>query len=275
VLAHDAWGNWRARLFRTIVTNPPVKSAVPALALRVRLVLQASSSAFAGLVTVSLAGGCSAAAPPRPQPMAPVAPAPPPKDDGRPAEGGEGGQAHAAALEQLRIGPASWRIDRQSSVRIELPDAPHWTRVKFWGVKSLVGYRYGKDHHAIVAAFVIHVDDEAVPGACGDAFERWAQPYVDSFEVALEHEPPRAVPWNGKIVDIDALVARTATLGIRDEYAVAYATYPAWKKACLVMGIAIPARDELERAKAVRDRFATEFLPRVRVLSKEEPQERY
>jgi len=41
------------------------------------------------------------------------------------------------------------------------------------------------------------------------------------------------------------------------------------------MGIAIPARDELERAKAVRDRFATEILPHVRVLSAEEPKERY
>jgi hypothetical protein len=166
-------------------------------------------------------------------------------------------------------------MDRQGSVRIELPDAAHWTRVKFWGVKSLVGYRYGKDHHAIVAAFVVHVEDETAPGACGDEFERWAQPYVDSFEVAIEHDPPRAVPWSGKIVDIDALVARTATLGVRDEYAVAYATYPAWKKACLVMGIAIPARDELERARAVRDRFATEILPRVRVLSVDEPKESY
>ena len=81
------------------------------------------------------------------------------------------------------------------------------------------------------------------------------------------------MPWNGKIVDIDSLVARTATLGMRDEYAAAYATYPAWPGACLVMGIAVPARDELERAKAVRDRFAAEILPHVRVIAGEEPKE--
>lgn len=220
--------------------------------------------------------GCSAAtAPQAPKPIQPVSPSPPPKDDGEPSQGGEGGQAHAAALEQLRQARVSWRVDRQGSVRIELPDAAHWTRVKFWGLKSLVGYRYGKDHHAIVAAFVVHVEDEKAPGACSQAFEQWAQPYVDSFEVAIEHEPPKAVPWTGKIVDIDALVARTATLGVHDEYAVAYATYPAWKQSCLVMGVAIPARDELERAKAVRDRFATELLPRVRVTASEEPKERY
>ena len=36
--------------------------------------------------------------------------------------------------------------------------------MKFWGVKSLVGFRYGKDHHAIVGGFVVHVPDENAPG---------------------------------------------------------------------------------------------------------------
>ncbi|MGA7119021.1 MAG: hypothetical protein WBY94_02940, partial [Polyangiaceae bacterium] len=88
-----------------------------------------------------------------------MAPAPPPKDDGTAAQGGGGGAEHAAALEQLKVGVLGWRIDRQNSVRLQLPDPEHWTRVKFWGLKSLVGFRYGKDHHAIVAAFVVHVDD--------------------------------------------------------------------------------------------------------------------
>jgi hypothetical protein len=220
----------------------------------------------------ALVGGCSAAAPVHPQP---IAPAPPPRDDGKPAEGGEGGAAHAAALEQLKISPLGARVDRQESLRVSLPDAGTWMRVKFWGMKSLVGFRYGKDHHAIVGGFVVHVDDENAPGACSKAFEQWAQPYIDAFEVVIDHEPPRAVPWNGKIVDIDALVATTATLGVRDQYAVAYATYPAWKGACLVLGIAIPARDEIDRAKAVRDRFATEALPNVQVTVNEEPKELY
>ena len=181
---------------------------------------------------------------------------------------------HAAALEQLRSASLGWRSDRQNSVRIQLPDAAHWTRVRFWGVKSLVGFRYGKDHHAIVAGFVMHVDDDD-QGACGKAFEAWAQPYVDSFEVQIEHDPPKAVPWNGKIVDLDSVVASQATLGMREQYAVSYATYPAWPGACLVMGVAVPARDELERAKAVRDRFTQEILPTLKVTAKEEPKESY
>ena len=204
-----------------------------------------------------------------------MAPAPPPRDDGKPAEGGEGGQQHAAALEELKLAPLEWRDDRLSSLRLQLPDSAHWTRVKFWGLKSLVGFRYGKDHHALLGGFIVHVADEEAPGACGKAFEAWAQPWVDSFEVTITHDPPTAVPWNGKIVDIDSLVAATATLGMREQYAVAYATYPAWKGACLVMGIAIPARDELARAKAVRDRFVAEVLPTLVTTVKEEPKERY
>src|SRR5258708_35119886 len=87
--------------------------------------------------------GCSSAG--APLHTQPVAPAPPPKDDGKPAQGGEGGTQHAAALEQLKVGQLGWRVDRQDSVKVLLPDAEHWMRVKFWGIKSLVGFRYGKE----------------------------------------------------------------------------------------------------------------------------------
>ncbi len=207
------------------------------------------------------------------RPLQPVAPAPPPKHDGQPSQGGNGGQQHAAALEQLHSAALGWRVDRQNSVRIQLPDAEHWTRVKFWGVKSLVGFRYGKEHHAIVAGFILHPDGPD-QSDCGKQFEQMAQPYIDSFEVQLEHDPPAAIPWNGKIVDLDSLVAAPRTLAAREQYVAGYGTYPAWPGACLVLGIAVPARDELERAKAVRDRFVAEVLPTVKV-SKDEPKESY
>jgi hypothetical protein len=76
-------------------------------------------------------------------------------------------------------------------------------------------------------------------------------------------------------VDVDVLYARAATLAMREGYAVAYGAYPAWPGACLILGIAVPAREDEERARAVRDRFAQEVLPHVRVLAREEPKERY
>jgi len=160
-------------------------------------------------------------------------------------------------------------------VRVGLPDADHWMRVKFWGVKSLVGFRYGKDHHAIVAGFIVHVDDETAPGPAARPSNDGRNHGSIRSRFSLEHDPPKAVPWNGKITDIDSLVATTATLGDRDQYAVAYATYPAWRGACLVLGIAVPARNELDRAKAVRDRFTVDVLPNVQVVTAEEPKERY
>jgi hypothetical protein len=241
------------------------------------------------------APGCASSASTRPasastaasspsSPPAPIAAAPPPKDDGTSAAGGKAGVEHAAALEELKTAHLGWAFDRQGSVRVLLPDPGHWLRVKFWGMKSLVGFRYGRDHHAVVGAVVLPAPadglpqgsgDETAPGACGKAFETWAQPYVDAFEVAVEHEPPRAAVWHGKIAEIDALQAKTATLGIHDEYAVAYGAYPAWPGQCLILGIAVPARDETERAKAVRDRFAAEILPKILVTSKTAPSEAY
>lgn len=205
----------------------------------------------------------------------PVQASPPPRDDGRPAQGGNGGVAHAAALEQLKSAPLAGRTDKQDSVRVLLPDAPNWMRVRFWGVPSLVGFRYGRDHHAIVAGFVTHVDDNTVPGACQKNFEQWAKPWVDAFEVDLHTDGSRTATWNGASVDVQSVTAKTATLAVRDVYTSAYAIFPAWKGACLIVGVAVPAREDEPRARAVRDRFAEEILPRLEVIARQEPKERY
>jgi hypothetical protein len=165
--------------------------------------------------------------------------------------------------------------DRQRSLLFPLPDAPHWLRVRFWGKKTLAAFRYGKDHHAVAGGFIIHVPDETAQDACNQAFEKWAKPLLELFEVEIQHDAPRAFEWQGKIVDVDPLVATMATLSMHDQYAGAYAVYPAWPGACLVFGVGVPARGELERARAVRDRFATDVLPNLRITATKEPAESY
>lgn len=241
---------------------------------------------------------CSAAHASTPAaPAHPIAAAPPPKDDGKPAQAAEaeGGEAHAAALEQLRSAPLAPRADKQSSLVVLLPDAEHWTRVRFLTVKSLVGFRYGKAHHAVVAAFVTHVPDNQAQGACSKSFEDWAKPYVEAFEVDLKHDAPAAFAWSPPtappvllpgsrppatpktvaIVEVDPLMAKTATVLARDTYAGAWAAYPVWENACLIVGAAIPSRGEDERARAVRDRFVKDVLPKLKVLATTEPKERF
>src|SRR4051794_37551701 len=221
------------------------------------------------LIPALLLGACSPKSPPPTAPAPPVAAASPPRDDGKSALGATAGDSHAAALEQLKIAPIASRPDKQGSVTVPLPDAEHWTRVRFLTVKSLVGFRYGKDHHAIFGGFITHVDDNTVQGACDKSFEQWANPWIEAFEVELKHEPPVAFPWSAppapplqraiSIIDVDALHAKTATVLSREAYEAAWASYPAWgTTACLVMGVAIPVREDPVRAKDARDRFVRE-----------------
>jgi hypothetical protein len=246
-------------------------------------------SAVSCLVLVIVVGSaaCSTASAPSPaRPSRPVAAASPPKDDGKSSQGGNGGAEHSGALEQLRLAPISPKADKQSAVLVPLPDAEHWTRVRFLTLKSLVGFRYGKDHHAIFGGFVTHVDDNSVQGACNKSFEQWAAPWIDAFEVELKHDPPIAFSWSApiktpgpkkiEIVDVDPLTARTATVLARETYEAAWAAYPSWgSTACLILGVAVPDRDDPERAKEVRDRFLKEVFPKIVVTGADEPKERF
>lgn len=246
--------------------------------------------AMVALATCAALGGaamaCSTANAAQAQPSRPVTAASPPKDDGKSAQGGTGGDGHAAALEQLKVSAIASKPDKQGSIMVPLPDADHWTRVRFLTLKSLVGFRYGKDHHAIFAGFVTHVDDNTVQGACNKSFEQWAAPWIDAFEVELKHEAPVAFSWSApqppnqpkkiSIVDVDPVQAKTATVLSHEAYEAAWAAYPAWgDKACLVVGVAIPSRDDPQRAKDVRDRFLQDVFPKIVVTGTEEPKERF
>ena len=224
-----------------------------------------------GLAALGLLGACGPKGAP---PPVFVAPAPPPKDDGKSSEVAEGGLSHSAALEELKVAPLLGIADRQRSFHVLIPDARHWTRVKFFGLPSLLGLRYGKDHHAVVGATVQHVDPSAPLSACSAAFEAWGAPWLDAFDVDIKREAPESFPWRQEQAELHENYAKTASLMMHEGFAVAYAAYPAWKGACLIVGIAVPAGDDEPRARAVRDRFAREVLPRVVVVAKDEPKGR-
>lgn len=232
------------------------------------------------LTLAAAASGCAAhvVAPTTAEVVAPattdVIAAPPPRDDGKASDLQGGGPAHSAALEELRVAPLVGVMDRQRSIRLLVPDARHWTRVRFMGVPSLFGLRYGKDHHAVVGATVQPIDPDAPLTACSVAFEAWGAPLIDAFDVDVDREPVESFPWRHEHGEVHRSYAKTASLIVRDGYAVAYATYPAWKGVCLVVGIAVPARDDERRARAVRDRFAKDVLPRVLVLTRDPPKGR-
>jgi hypothetical protein len=227
---------------------------------------------FVVSVALSVVAGCARAQPPRTSEPRTVAAAPPVDDEKSVPSMSE----HAAALEQLKQAPlGAPREDAQNSLTIALPDGEHWTRVHFWGVPTLVGFRYGKEHHAVIGAWVMHIADNKVQGACGKAFEEYAKPYIATFELEVAHEEPTAFMWQKEIVEVDVFRAKTATLLSHEDYAAAVAAYPVWKNACLIIGFAMPYRGEEERAVAARARFVKDAFPSVKITSAEEPKERY
>ena len=229
------------------------------------------------LVVSALLLGCGAKPPPAPA----VVKAAPPADDGKAAKGGSGGQEHYAALEQLRTAPLSTRTDKQDSVALDLPDGEHWTRVRFWTVKSLFGFRYGKEHHAIVGGYVLKVADNRAPGACTKAFEEWARPWVETFDVDVKRERDVDFAWlrttgdKPIMITMHRLAAETAVLGMQDSYKGTYVGFPAWEGGCLIVGAAVPERGDPGRAEAVRERLASEVLTKARILTAKEPPEVY
>lgn len=78
------------------------------------------------------------------------------------------------------------------------------------------------------------------------------------------------------IIDVDSLSATTATVLAHETYEGAWAAYPAWgNKACLIVGVGVPVRQDRARAREVRDRFVRDVFPKIAVTGIEEPKERY
>lgn len=212
-----------------------------------------------------------------------VAPRSPSRDSGGASKKNDGeADAHAAALEQLTIAPFGSRTDRQKSVKLPLPDMKSWRRVRFLGIKSLVGFRYGTEHHAVAGAFVMDVKNRT-PESCQQAFEDWTKPWLETFEVSFEIGKPVGFTWKNnlkpneptEVLSAVTLHASTTSVLAHESYQATYAIYPAWPDKCLVVGMATAARGEEERAKKARDRFAQEVFSKLELTSETAPTKAY
>lgn len=213
-----------------------------------------------------------------------MAPKSPNKDPGKQTASANPGpsEAHAAALEQLLVAPIGSRADRQKSIKVPLPDFSTWRRVRFLGVKSLAGWRYGTEHHAVVGAFVIDVKNRT-PESCNEAFEAWAKPWLEVFDVRYEIGKPVGFAWKNtlkpnappEILSAVTLHASTASVLAQESYHATYAVYPAWPDKCLVVGMATGARGEDKRAMRARDRFAQDVFSGIELTSDEAPTKSY
>lgn len=180
---------------------------------------------------------------------------------------------HDSALGKLADAPWSARVDKRRTIALPLPDGPAWTHVKYWGVTTLAGYRYGDEHHVALAAFSFTPENgPATVDGCAARFSAWGTAKAKQFDVQVGEPRIEKIAWPdpaGKGATLEARVfvvdARRRSLLGTKRYAAAYAIYPAWTDACLAVGFAVPERDSPDLARVVRDRLVRDALPALTV----------
>ena len=132
---------------------------------------------------------------------------------------------------------------------------------------DLRGFRYGDDHHAVIAVWVRDADENTTPDQCLETFEKWGEPTAHSFSVKVENPVVTRSPWNpiaspkadGPLeIVVKSVDAEVSTLFSNKSYAAAYAAYVMWPKTCTIFGVAVPVRDSAELARDVRDRYVND-----------------
>lgn len=225
------------------------------------------------LATAALVVGCVGKPP---MPAAPVmvaahGVAPP---HGREPRAGGPKSSHPEAIAHLLDAPWSARVDRRRTVSLPMPDGAAWTHVKYWGVTTLAGYRYGEDHHVALAIFSFLPSKDpkdnkpATVDACAKRLHDWGAERAKTYDVDIsdprieEFEWPAGSKSRAKVFVVDA--RRRSILGTK-RYAAAYAVYPAWTEACLAVGFAVPEGAAEDDARALRDRMVRDALPALTV----------
>lgn len=171
--------------------------------------------------------------------------------------------SHPEALGRLVDAPWGTRVDKRRTVSLPLPDASAWTQVRFYGVTTVVGFRYGDSHHAVAAVFAFDARGDASVDRCAARFAAWGRPRAKDFDLVVGDPRVETIAWGPKGEKAKIFVFDTIRRSIFGEttYAAAYAVYPAWKDACLIVGMAAPDRDAGSAASTLRDRLVRDALP--------------
>jgi hypothetical protein len=190
--------------------------------------------------------------------------------------GGNARDPHFAALDRQASQQWGFRMDKDRQARFPLPDPQNWTRVRFGVLPHFTGFRYGKKHHAVTAAFVIPLrkDDPRTSAACVQRFEERARPQVSDLGGEVSDQRIRIETWEGM-----PLVVRTATGKIdvlfkHYEVAAAWTGYPAYPGECMVYAVVVPWRKHRKLAERVRDNWIENGFKRFEPLTPEAPYRR-
>ena len=133
-------------------------------------------------------------------------------------------------------------------------------------MEHFTGFRYGSDYHVMNAVFIRDVEDGAPTdsASCIARVEAWGRPQLRAFEVVLGSTRQRRARWQGTPIEA-RVVDGHVDLGFeRVEFSAGWAAYPAFPKACMVFGLAVPWRGHPELAQKVVERWVREGVPLLR-----------
>jgi hypothetical protein len=224
----------------------------------------------ASCLAVSATAACGCASAPSRQP--PGAP-PTATSISRSEPGGDANDPHEAALTRLAQAPWGWRNDKQDVLHVPMPDWENWKRIRYFGIPSFVGFRYGDDHHAVLAVWIRPADGpNADPASCLTSFEAWGNPTVRSFDVEIGPSTTTTGQWAGGAFVSRSVDAEINSILSHKKYAAAYAAYLMWPGFCTIFGVAVPIRDAADLAHAARDRYVNEGFGHMVQMAKSPPE---
>ena len=212
-------------------------------------------------ISAAVSVGCASARPPKPRSAPPT-----PKTVTRSEPGGDAADPQLAALRRLGKLPWGWRNDKRDVVHFPLTDWKNWRRVRFWGVPTFVGFRYGDKHRAVAAMWLtrLHRGEPEDPRVCIAHLKKWGMPMADLYRTTVTMGEAKTVTWQGHpdvlVQTVDATVE--GLFSDQQWRAVAGASLP-WPRVCMVYGYAFRVDDSPKQAEATRDRYAREAFSRL------------
>ena len=179
--------------------------------------------------------------------------------------GGDAPDPHAASLAKLIEAPFGWAGDKDDQVRIMLPDAGEWKRVRYHGFEHLTGFRYGIDHHAISVVLVHDTRQGRAPTSesCMRYAETLARPRAK--ELAVETQPivETRSTWRGEPLIIHSTDGEFPFGFRRISFSAAWVAYPAYESSCLYQVFAAKYEGHPELARMLRDRWMAEAATKI------------
>jgi hypothetical protein len=187
--------------------------------------------------------------------------------------GGDSPDEEEAALTRQLTEPWTFAQDKDHQLKIPMPDARHYKRVRYWMVDHFVGFKYGEDFHTANIVFMLDVPKgtEMTAKSCMQRAENWGYPQLKSFQVMLTDPHVKEAKWREKNVYVKTIDGYLDMGLKRRNFSAAYVAYPAYPDACMVFGFAVPWGEHEALAKQVRDRWVAEGVPLIEPLTDVRP----